>query len=72
MYSYLWQFVSDGKYVFENVLPGSYEVLLNPGVLCFEKTSQQITVTKEKHQVPAFKHTGYSVVFDNSHKTKVK
>ncbi|XP_026483060.1 LOW QUALITY PROTEIN: nodal modulator 1-like, partial [Ctenocephalides felis] len=62
---------NNGKYVFENVLPGSYEVLLNPGVLCFEKTSQQITVTKEKHQVPAFKHTGYSVVFDNSHKTKM-
>ncbi|XP_014218232.1 nodal modulator 1 [Copidosoma floridanum] len=63
----------EGQYVFEDVLPGQYEVTIDTNHFCWENSKHQITIESEKpFTVPPFKQTGYSVTFSSSHETKIE
>lgn len=62
--------ISDGEYIFSDILPGQYEVLIDTDVFCWENPSHKISVTSERAEVPPFKQTGFSITFISSHDTE--
>ncbi|KAL7295888.1 hypothetical protein TKK_0010932 [Trichogramma kaykai] len=63
----------DGEYIFEDVLPGQYEVIIDSDTFCWDSSNHFVTIVSEKPpNVPPFRQTGYSVTFISSHNTKVE
>lgn len=62
---------SDGSYVFNNVLPGVFEVTILKSNLCWKEGIQSLTVKKAEEIVPDFVQTGYSVTIIASHETQM-
>ncbi|XP_011500341.1 PREDICTED: nodal modulator 3 [Ceratosolen solmsi marchali] len=61
-----------GEYIFEDVLPGQYEVIVDTDIFCWDKSSHQIVIASEKPvNEPVFWQTGFSVTFISSHDTKL-
>ncbi|XP_050092182.1 nodal modulator 1 [Anopheles aquasalis] len=56
-----------GKYSFQNVLPGSYEVSVPSGKLCWQSNTVKINIKSSKEAVPDFVQTGYIVSVIASH-----
>ncbi|XP_058066373.1 BOS complex subunit NOMO1 [Anopheles bellator] len=56
-----------GKYSFQNVLPGSYEVSVPSGKLCWESNTVKINIKSSKEAVPDFVQTGFIVSVIASH-----
>ncbi|OXU24420.1 hypothetical protein TSAR_002763 [Trichomalopsis sarcophagae] len=62
-----------GEYIFEDVLPGQYEVVIDTDIFCWDVLSHQIVIASERPpNVPVFKQTGFSVTFISSHETNVE
>ncbi|XP_053676824.1 nodal modulator 1 [Anopheles nili] len=60
--------VSDaGSYSFQNVLPGSYEVSVPTGKLCWQSNMVKVNIKTAKETVPTFVQTGYIVSILSSH-----
>lgn len=65
--------VTDGKYSFTDVLPGTYEVNVpTPSSLCWESTTITFNVKSATETIPPFVHIGYKMSVISSHSTKVK
>ncbi|XP_055531777.1 BOS complex subunit NOMO1 [Wyeomyia smithii] len=60
-----------GKYLFENVLPGSYEVSVPKFKLCWQADKIKINVKTVKESVESFVQNGYVVSIVSSHATKM-
>lgn len=69
---FLLQFILDGHYSFENVLPGQYEITIARPSLCFNTIRQIISVSSALESVPDFVQTGYEVEILSSHNTMVR
>lgn len=63
--------LSNGKYSFSEVLPGTYEVSVPTQLLCWESNTLTLIVKSATEIVPTFVHTGYLVSVSSSHNTKV-
>lgn len=65
--------LKNGKYTFENVLPGYYEVVVheNTKPLCWENQKYKLNVKSEHEIIPTFVQSGYSISIISSHKTDV-
>ncbi|XP_053621572.1 BOS complex subunit NOMO3 [Plodia interpunctella] len=61
----------DGKYKFSDVLPGSVEVSVGVGRLCWKESTHNVVLTSQHATVPDFIHTGYILNFHSSHDIKV-
>lgn len=59
--------VKNGKYVFTNVLPGTYQVSVLKPELCWESSSFQFVVKSSEEHLPLFRHIGYAVTIIASH-----
>ncbi|XP_058121805.1 BOS complex subunit NOMO1 [Anopheles ziemanni] len=56
-----------GSYKFESVLPGSYEVSVPSGKLCWQSNTVKINIKSTQETVPDFVQTGYIVSVLSSH-----
>lgn len=63
--------LTNGKYSFSEVLPGTYEVSVPTKLLCWESNTLTLIVKSATEIVPTFVHTGYLVSVSSSHNTKV-
>lgn len=63
--------LTNGKYSFSEVLPGTYEVSVPTNLLCWESNTLTLIVKSATEIVPTFVHTGYLVSVSSSHNTKV-
>lgn len=63
--------LTNGKYRFSEVLPGTYEVSVPTNLLCWESNTLTLIVKSATEIVPTFVHTGYLVSVSSSHNTKV-
>jgi hypothetical protein len=62
-----------GEYIFEDVLPGQYEVIVDTDIFCWDNPNHQIVIASEKlSNEPVFWQTGFSVTFISSHETKLE
>lgn len=61
----------NGKYSFQEILPGPYELTIPNSNLCFESNTVLINVNSAKETAPAFIHKGYEVSFIASHNDKM-
>ncbi|KAJ8672759.1 hypothetical protein QAD02_004019 [Eretmocerus hayati] len=62
-----------GEYVFEEVLPGQYEVIIDTDLYCWDNANHQVVIASEKPpNVPPFRQTGYSVSLISSYNTKIE
>lgn len=61
----------EGKYSFANVLPGSYEVSVPKGNLCWQSNTVKINVKTAQETVPALVQSGYVVSIVSSHAVKM-
>lgn len=57
----------DGKYIFEEVLPGSVEISVPTDRLCWVEATHNVAVTQENTDVPTFHHTGYALKIHSTH-----
>lgn len=73
MHSICFDILTDGKYIFNDVLPGNYEVKIPTSShnLCWETKQHKLTVKSSEETVPPFIQTGYSNSIVSSHKTDV-
>ncbi|KAF5281651.1 hypothetical protein FQA39_LY17749 [Lamprigera yunnana] len=60
----------DNKYTFEDIRPGTYELLLTPNLYCWKEEKLTIVVNKVEETAPTFVQNGYSVNFLSSHSAK--
>lgn len=63
--------LNGGKYSFNNVLPGSYEVTVASSSLCWEANTLTINVKTASETIPTLVHNGYLVSVSSSHNTRV-
>uniref|UniRef100_A0A182JBY5 SD-repeat containing protein B domain-containing protein n=1 Tax=Anopheles atroparvus TaxID=41427 RepID=A0A182JBY5_ANOAO len=56
-----------GSYSFQSVLPGSYEVSVPSGKLCWQSNTVKLNIKSTKETVPDFVQTGYIVSVLSSH-----
>lgn len=63
--------LTNGKYSFSEVLPGTYEVSVPTKLLCWESNTLTLIVKSATEIVPTFVHTGYLMSVSSSHNTKV-
>ncbi|XP_001654625.2 nodal modulator 1 isoform X1 [Aedes aegypti] len=63
--------LQDGKYSFVNVLPGSYEVSVPKGKLCWQSNTVKINVKTAQETVPTLVQSGYVVSIVSSHAVKM-
>lgn len=56
-----------GKYAFANVLPGSYEVSVPKGKLCWQSNTIKFNVKTSQETVPTLVQSGYVVSIVSSH-----
>ncbi|KAH9635740.1 hypothetical protein HF086_013848 [Spodoptera exigua] len=61
----------DGKYTFEEVLPGSVEISVESDVLCWAESRHNVAVTQDHTNVPTFEHTGYVLRIHSTHEVEV-
>lgn len=61
----------NGKYSFQDILPGPYELTIPNSNLCFESNTVLINVNSAKEAAPSFIHKGYEVSFIASHSAKM-
>lgn len=61
----------NGKYSFQEILPGPYELTIPNSNLCFESNTVLINVNAAKETAPTFIHKGYEVSFIASHNDKM-
>ncbi|CAD7014627.1 nodal modulator 3 [Ceratitis capitata] len=66
------QKAKDGKYLFENILPGPYELTIPQSNLCFDSTTVFINVVAASESAPHFVHRGYEVSLISSHRAIMK
>ncbi|XP_075989441.1 BOS complex subunit NOMO2 [Anticarsia gemmatalis] len=62
----------DGKYTFEEVLPGSVEISVESDRLCWAEARHNVAVTQDHANVPTFEHTGYVLKIHSSHEVDVE
>ncbi|KAJ0182838.1 hypothetical protein K1T71_002207 [Dendrolimus kikuchii] len=62
----------DGKYIFEEVLPGSVEISVPTERLCWVEARHNVAVTQEHADVPTFHHTGYVLKVHSTHEVQVE
>uniref|UniRef100_A0A2H1VYC3 SFRICE_011490 n=1 Tax=Spodoptera frugiperda TaxID=7108 RepID=A0A2H1VYC3_SPOFR len=62
----------DGKYTFEEVLPGSVEISVGSDVLCWAESRHNVAVTQDHTNVPTFEHTGYVLRIHSTHEVEVE
>ncbi|GBP38175.1 Nodal modulator 1 [Eumeta japonica] len=62
----------DGKYKFNEVLPGSVEVSVPTERLCWAEARHNVAVTAAIANVPPFQHIGYALRFLSSHAVQVE
>ncbi|XP_014250405.1 nodal modulator 1 [Cimex lectularius] len=61
-----------GVYEFTDVMPGDYDVYIEPGLgWCWDKESLSLNVFDETTVVPTFTQSGFTVTIISSHSTKV-
>ncbi|KAL1122190.1 hypothetical protein AAG570_003595, partial [Ranatra chinensis] len=61
-----------GVYEFKEVIPGEYDVFIEPGLgWCWAKESQSLNVISEITEAPTFAQSGFTVTIISSHTTKV-
>ncbi|XP_062553237.1 BOS complex subunit NOMO1 [Armigeres subalbatus] len=60
-----------GKYSFANVLPGSYEVSVPKGKLCWQSNTVKFNVKTAQETVPTLVQSGYMVSIVSSHAVKM-
>lgn len=66
------QKIANGKYSFENVLPGRYQLSVPVDEICWEKEAQIIIVKSTLENVPVFVQNGYKLgPIISSHNAKV-
>lgn len=72
--SHITKFVSctDGKYTFEEVLPGSVEISVKSDRLCWAEARHNVAVTQDHANVPTFEHTGYVLKIHSTHEVEVR
>lgn len=63
--------VKNGKYSFEEVRPGTYELSVPNNLLCWESNTLTLNVKSASETVPTFVHNGYLVSVTSSHSTKM-
>ncbi|KAI8437905.1 hypothetical protein MSG28_010587 [Choristoneura fumiferana] len=63
--------VTDGKYMFKDVLPGSVELSVPTDRLCWAESVHNTAVTQETATVPDFVHTGHVLRATSSHRMEV-
>lgn len=63
--------LTDNKYSFANVLPGSYEITVPKSRLCWQSNTVKINVKSAQETVQAFVQSGYVVSIVSSHSTKM-
>uniref|UniRef100_A0A146KZQ6 Nodal modulator 1 n=1 Tax=Lygus hesperus TaxID=30085 RepID=A0A146KZQ6_LYGHE len=62
----------NGRYEFTEVMPGDYDIYLEPGFgWCWDKESQSLAVIDETTEVPTFTQSGFTVTIVSSHSTTV-
>lgn len=61
----------NNEYVVSEVIPGTYNVTLDPNKFCWQTNQQNITINTAKTVVPDFIQTGYQTTFDASHNMKI-
>ncbi|CAB0004615.1 unnamed protein product [Nesidiocoris tenuis] len=60
----------NGRYEFGDVMPGDYDIYLEPGLgWCWDKESLSLIVVDEITEVPTFTQSGYTVTIVSSHST---
>lgn len=57
----------NGKFLFTNVLPGTYQVSVLKPELCWESSSFQFVVKSSEEQIPLFRQIGYAITVIASH-----
>nr|XP_049692347.1 nodal modulator 1 [Helicoverpa armigera] len=62
----------DGKYTFEEVLPGSVEISVESDALCWAEARHNVAVTQDHATVPTFEHTGYVLKVHSSHEVDIE
>ncbi|PZC72764.1 hypothetical protein B5X24_HaOG210605 [Helicoverpa armigera] len=62
----------DGKYTFEEVLPGSVEISVESDALCWAEARHNVAVTQDHAAVPTFEHTGYVLKVHSSHEVDIE
>ncbi|XP_073985905.1 BOS complex subunit NOMO3 isoform X2 [Rhodnius prolixus] len=61
-----------GTYEFKDVMPGDYDVYIEPGLgWCWDKETQPLAIINEVTHVPTFTQSGFTVTIVSSHDTKV-
>lgn len=63
--------LTDNKYSFANVLPGSYEIAVPKSRLCWQSHTVKINVKSAQETVPVFVQSGYVVSIVSSHANKM-
>lgn len=63
--------LKSGKYSFDEVRPGTYELSVPNNLLCWESNTLTLNVKSASETVPTFVHNGYLVSITSSHSTKV-
>jgi hypothetical protein len=67
------QKIVNGKYLFEDVLPGRYQLTVPNDEICWEKEKLSIVVKSTHESVPAFVQNGYKLgSIISSHNAKVR
>ena len=64
--------VKDGKFLFENQLPGSYIAIIHGDGLCFEKDSIPFKIESDPVSSLHFKQTGWVMEVQSSHETVLR
>ncbi|XP_026738315.1 nodal modulator 3, partial [Trichoplusia ni] len=62
----------DGKYKFEEVLPGSVEISVETDPLCWAEARHNVAVTQDHATVPTFEQTGYVLRVHSTHEVEVE
>ena len=60
-----------GKFVFENLLPGTYTISIDESGLCWERSSLTITVETDPVDSVVFVQTGWVMMVTSSHETRL-
>lgn len=61
-----------GKYLFQDILPGAYELTISQENLCFDSTTVFVNVATVRQTAPAFLQRGYEVTIISSHRAIMK
>nr|XP_022914700.1 nodal modulator 1 [Onthophagus taurus] len=63
--------IKGDTYIFTDIRPGMYEVLLTPNRLCWKQDKHIISITSTVLTVPTFIQVGYTIIFSSTHDAKI-